>query len=545
MDLTCFLHPGWRPLIRPASARRDWMDGTPESYAYRCLPLNIANAHGWEVLSPFAFEARWNGGPAVGDVEIRAPEDAEPHRAPVSLFGSGVITFHIEGLFRTPPGWNLWVGGSPNLAKDGIAALTGVVETDWSPFTFTMNWRFTRPGHWVRFEAGEPICFFFPVQRGLLDTVEPVVADMGEEPGLAQRFAAWSQARDAFHDQVRETAPDAPADRWQKHYYRGVDISETPGAPDHQSKLRLNPFKGLPDIKPSETALPPRLPESAAAESGADLALRKRDWLLRSLEAQRRLAPDGLVIERRGGLSRDEFLNRYYAPARPVILTGEMSAWPALYLWNPAYLRELVGGRMIEFQGGRSSDPLFEMYKDGHRRQAPFDAFIDAISAQAGNDAYITAYNSSQNLEALSVLDKDVALIDKLLSPDTPNPHAMKWIGPAETTTHLHHDLTNNLIAQAVGSKRVRLVAAADVGRMYNSTHVFSDIRSFEDPGVTIEAFPAVDGLTVYEVVLGPGEALFVPLGWWHEVKSLSFSVSLTYTNFLWPNDAYQDYPAM
>ena len=30
MDLTCFLHPGWQPLIRPAPAKRDWMDATRE-----------------------------------------------------------------------------------------------------------------------------------------------------------------------------------------------------------------------------------------------------------------------------------------------------------------------------------------------------------------------------------------------------------------------------------------------------------------------------------------------------------------------------------
>jgi uncharacterized protein DUF6065 len=61
MDLICYLHPGWRPLIRPASAKRDWMDQTSESFAYRCLPLNIANAHGWELLNPCAFDACWNG----------------------------------------------------------------------------------------------------------------------------------------------------------------------------------------------------------------------------------------------------------------------------------------------------------------------------------------------------------------------------------------------------------------------------------------------------------------------------------------------------
>ena len=45
MDFICYLYPGWDPLVRPAEATRPWMDATPESFAYRCLPLNIANAH--------------------------------------------------------------------------------------------------------------------------------------------------------------------------------------------------------------------------------------------------------------------------------------------------------------------------------------------------------------------------------------------------------------------------------------------------------------------------------------------------------------------
>ena len=106
----------------------------------------------------------------------------------MSLFGQGMLTFHIEGIFRTPPGWNLWIGGSPNQAKDGIAPLTGVVETDWSPFTFTMNWRFTRPDHWVRFEAREPICFFFPVQRALLEDIKPAMAPIDPSPGCSTDF---------------------------------------------------------------------------------------------------------------------------------------------------------------------------------------------------------------------------------------------------------------------------------------------------------------------------------------------------------------------
>jgi hypothetical protein len=166
MDLTCFLHDGWEPDIRPASPRRDWMDETPDAFAYRCLPLNIANAHGWEIGAAINCAARWDGGIGVDAVEVWTEPGAPTHRGPVSLFGQGVLTFHVEGIMRTPPGWNLWVGGPPNSAKDGIAPLSGVIETDWSPFTFTMNWRFTRAGEWVTFDRGEAIAFFFPVQRG-------------------------------------------------------------------------------------------------------------------------------------------------------------------------------------------------------------------------------------------------------------------------------------------------------------------------------------------------------------------------------------------
>ena len=67
-------------------------------------------------------------------------------------------------LFRTEPGYDLMVQGPDQPAQGWIAPLTGIIETDWAPYTFTMNWMFTRPGQVVRFEAGEPFCHFFPVQ---------------------------------------------------------------------------------------------------------------------------------------------------------------------------------------------------------------------------------------------------------------------------------------------------------------------------------------------------------------------------------------------
>ena len=244
MDLICYLHEGWSPRIRPASSRRDWMDATAESFAYRCLPLNIANAHGWEILSPCGFEAMWNGGSDPSDVTIRVDTGTADHDAPVALFGQGTLTFHVAALFQTPPGWNLWVGGSPNAAKDGIAPLGGIVETDWSPYTFTMNWRFTRPDHWIRFEVDEPFCHMFPVERRVMTTVTPKFLPLSDAPELEAQFEAWRTSRDAFHVRMREQPPSRPADKWQKLYYRGVDPTGAVGTADHQSKLAVQPFFG-------------------------------------------------------------------------------------------------------------------------------------------------------------------------------------------------------------------------------------------------------------------------------------------------------------
>ena len=82
------------------------------------------------------------------------------------------------------------------------------------------------------------------------------------------------------------------------------------------------------------------------------------------------------------------------------------------------------------------------------------------------------------------------------------------------------------------------------MGKLYNHLHVFSEITDLEDPSLDRSQYPLLADLRVYDVTLSPGEIIFVPLGWWHQVKSLDFSVTITYTNFLWPNDSYESYPS-
>ncbi len=543
MDLVCYTYDGWKPRIRPASSRRDWMDASPESYAYRCLPLKIANAHGWEVLSPCGFSAEWNGGPAPGDVSIELDAGYPPHDGPEALFGLGALTFHIAGILQTPPGWNLWVGGLPNEAKDGIAPLSGIIETDWSPFTFTMNWRFTRPNHRIRFEENEPFAFLFPVQRGVIDQFEPKIVPIEDAPELKRQFEEWSRSRDAFQEEMRTNPPSSPAEKWQKFYYRGQDASGCPHIADHQTKVRAAPFAGV-NIAPGRpahspvTAAPPASPVLTS-----DVPLAKRDWLLQSLLALRTLAHDNPLIERRPAISGEEFLSRYYARNRPLILTDELKDWKALNRWSPDYLKGRIGGATIDYQGGRSGSADYERRKDDHTCSMPFDAFIELIESSAdGNDAYITAYNSGTNSEALAPLAEDIGRLDHLLAGDGPEARGMMWIGGAGTFTPLHHDLTNNLLVQITGTKHVLMVPPEETPRLHNDKHVFSEIQDLEN--VDPQCFAEVADLQVFRAELGPGEALFIPLGWWHQIVAEDFSVSMTFTNFRWRNDFYTTYPA-
>ncbi|MFC0283957.1 DUF6065 family protein [Camelimonas abortus] len=236
MKLTGYILDGHRVTIRPAPLERPWMDATPARFAYRCLPLNIANRHGWEVLCPGRVCAIWDGGDSAASIRVDGGGVA------VSHFGCGVLTFHVPLLFRTEPGYDLMVCGPVNRPKDGIAPLTGVIETDWAPYTFTMNWLFTRPGRRVIFEEGEPFCHFFPVRRGLLEQVSPALEPLAAGTELAASFSAWSRSRNDFNAGLAARAREAVDQGWQKAYFRGLMPDGAAGAPDHRSRLRLQPF---------------------------------------------------------------------------------------------------------------------------------------------------------------------------------------------------------------------------------------------------------------------------------------------------------------
>ncbi len=292
MKLECYVTGSVACEMVPAPQDRAWMDASPQRYPYRCLPLNIANAFGWHILSPCVIDIEYTGGPAKEDIRVTSPDGfAGLEHLALSHFNRGILTFHPGFLFRTDPGWQLLATGPFNWPKDGIAPLTGVVETDWLPFPFTMNWQMTRPGR-VRFEKGEPFCQVLPVPAGGLDGVVPEIRAIDQEPALKAEFEAYRNRRAEFLERLAKGDEAVVREAWQKFYFRGQLPTGTRAPASHASKLRLaDPVDRRPSAQvPStpatvaEAAPPPSTPAARVVLAGLSrrpvaISLRRHDGI--------------------------------------------------------------------------------------------------------------------------------------------------------------------------------------------------------------------------------------------------------------------------
>ena len=237
----------------------------------------------------------------------------------------------------------------------------------------------------------------------------------------------------------------------------------------------------------------------------------------------------GFRLERRA-LSAEDFYRDHVFTNRPVILPGLMRDWPALEEWTPERLKERYGHVEVEISRGREGDARYEDNFADHRETMPFGAYIDLVVAGGPtNDHYMVARNEVLDRSELAGLRDDFVLPSGFLDPaGTDGRYVRLWFGPAGTVTPLHCDNRNVLFAQVQGRKHVRLIAPQFLSALANDRACYSAV---DLDAVDYERFPAMRDVPVHEAVVEPGEFLFIPIGWWHAVRSLDVSMSLSFTN--------------
>jgi hypothetical protein len=307
---------------------------------------------------------------------------------------------------------------------------------------------------------------------------------------------------------------------------------------DRETILReIQAVQTHPYIEAARAALPALAGD--VSPGGADSKIKKRDWVLENYRRLARQASSFGQVPRVRRPSRLEFLDRYYARNEPVVIEGAIADWPALKRWTPAYFKERFGDRLVEVQADRNADPDYEINAARHKKEMRFGEFVDLVeSAGSTNDFYLTASNDARNKVSLAELWQDVVQVPEYLRDD-PERRGFFWYGPQGTVTPLHHDLTNNLLAQVRGRKLVRLIAPYELADVYNHRHCFSQV---DLDRVDLNRYPKFLNVKVMSVVLSPGELLFLPVGWWHHVRGLDVTAAITFTNFAFDNNFHDGY---
>lgn len=109
-------------------------------------------------------------------------------------------------------------------------------------------------------------------------------------------------------------------------------------------------------------------------------------------------------------------------------------------------------------------------------------------------------------------------------------PEVNAWLGPVGTISPLHFDPKHNLLAQAVGDKRVLLYPPECSEHLYPQTGTMLCNTAQVDPEIPdYMAHPRFRQAQALETVLAKGEMLYIPPRWWHHVRSLSVSFSVSF----------------
>lgn len=266
--------------------------------------------------------------------------------------------------------------------------------------------------------------------------------------------------------------------------------------------------------------------EAQPAAGAAPRLRTSRELLAEARERIERADPPfaDSAIERRSGLSMEAFFTNYFFKGRPVILTGMMDHWAAMSRWNPDDLGKRFAEVEVEVQTQRESDANYEINSVNHKEKMSMKQYAAWVSgSDKSNDIYMVANNLNLS-GALTELGGDYDF--SFFGPPVKNRDHF-WFGPGGTITPLHHDMVQIIFAQVYGRKRWRMISPRYSEYLYHHTGVFSEVDC-EIPDYN--KHPRFARAVMTEVVLEPGEMLFVPEGWWHQVKALDVSVSVSHT---------------
>ncbi|MCL4119280.1 UNVERIFIED_CONTAM: hypothetical protein GTU68_034441 [Idotea baltica] len=229
-----------------------------------------------------------------------------------------------------------------------------------------------------------------------------------------------------------------------------------------------------------------------------------------------------------------QFLLTRMKGQRPLKISGLAESWPAISKWDFNYLRRVAGARTVPVEVGlRYSDSNWSqtlMTLDHY-----FSAYLGSAEGTPPASGRQRAYLAQHQL-----CDQIPELLSDIMVPDycrmgERDPVVNVWVGPEGTVTPLHHDPDHNILVQVHGYKTLLIFPESDSKSLY----AFEDDLLSNTSRVNLEeevklknmfeTWPLLKEVQGHYVTLGPGDAVYLPPKWWHYVRSLSNSISVSF----------------
>ncbi|MCF8059569.1 MAG: cupin-like domain-containing protein [Bacteriovoracaceae bacterium] len=226
-------------------------------------------------------------------------------------------------------------------------------------------------------------------------------------------------------------------------------------------------------------------------------------------------------IERVTGLNSQSFFENFAEKEKPVVLTDFAQSWPALKNWTPQYFSEKYGDNEVQVYNGNFSKPG-KSYM-GKAMTMKFSEYLESILT-SGKDLRMFLYN---------IVSKAPELKDDVILPPLMKGFSKRFLfmffGPKGAVTQIHYDIDMSHVFHTaiVGKKRFVLFPQSESQKLYRHPFTIRSYVNVDDPD--LEKFPLLKDAEGYEVILNPGETLFIPSGFWHHVvyEEAGYAISL------------------
>tara|TARA_R110000765_G_scaffold175859_1_gene280779 strand:- start:433 stop:1305 length:873 start_codon:yes stop_codon:yes gene_type:complete len=228
-------------------------------------------------------------------------------------------------------------------------------------------------------------------------------------------------------------------------------------------------------------------------------------------------------IPRVSYITKDDFIEHYFKPQKPVVLERAIEDWPAFDKWNLDYMKKIAGDKIVPLYDNR---PV--QHKDGfnepHAKMKMAD-YVDLLKNEP-TKYRIFLWNI---LKEVPALQKDYTFPDfglKLLKG-----LPMLFFGGKDSYTFMHYDidLANIFHFHFDGEKEVVLFPQSETKNLYKVPHSLITHESIDFSNPDYEKWPILERASGYKTILSHGEVLYMPEGYWHYMKynSPGFSMSL------------------